>query len=74
MSRSPQIPHGAVNLCTCTELEAKAEAFVGDHCDVLLIVGRPSVSKSEYSTQRARKHRKVACLLSTPQLPVSSFQ
>ena len=66
------MPHRAVNLHTYTELEAEADAFVGDHYDVLLIVGRPGVSKSEYFRKPARMHRKV--MQPSQDIPVARFQ
>ena len=56
MSRSPQIPHGAVILRSYAELAAEADAFFGDYYDEVLVIGPPGVGKSETFRQRARKH------------------
>ena len=56
MTRSPQIPRGAVILRTYAELAAEADAFFGDFYDELLIIGEPGIGKSETFRQRIRKN------------------
>ena len=55
MSRSPQIPPGAVILRTYAELAAEADAFFGDFYDELLIIGPAGIGKSQHFRQRAAK-------------------
>jgi len=56
MSRSPQIPEGAIILRTHAELDAEADAFFADHYDLVLVVGPPGTGKSFTFKSRARRH------------------
>jgi len=47
MSRSPEVPSEATVIRTYEELDAEAAAFFSDHYDLMILIGRPGLGKTE---------------------------
>lgn len=47
MSRSPEVPQEATVIHTYADLDAEAAAFFSDHYDLMIVIGRPGLGKTE---------------------------
>jgi len=74
MPRSPEVPPEAVPIRTYADLDAETAAFFADHYELLILIGKPGLGKTEAMRKYLKLHPGIGHLITGKATPLASYK